>query len=312
MIGGSENLLAGKAFVITGAGSGIGAACAEGVARQGGQVLVNDIDRDGAERTVRLIMDAGGAAQLHVGDVSHWIVAGEIVAACLDAFGSIDGLVNNAALFTMAPVTRTDPVRARQLVEVNVLGPINCTGQAIGHMVAQGSGSIVNLVSGAHLGLVGCGIYGATKGAVASMVYSWALELADTGVRVNGLSPFAKTSMTDGGDAMQNEEERRIRDSQLPEPRVNSPVLEYLLSDLSTGVNGQIVRIDKGELQLYAHPALLLPSLHRDEWTAQQVAEAFEANFMDRLAPCGVMGTDTVAAPVESGYWNRVKQQDRY
>ena len=113
--------------------------------------------------------------------------------------------------------------------------------------------------------------------------------------------------MTDGGDAMQNEEERKIRDSQLPEPRVNSPVLEYLLSDLSTGVNGQIVRIDKGELQLYAHPALLLPSVHQDEWTARQVADAFEANFMDRLVPCGVMGTKNVAAPVASGFWSRFK-----
>src|SRR5258706_15803729 len=98
-------------------------------------------------------------------------------------------------------------------------------------MLAQKSGSIVNVTSGAHLGMERMGVYGATKGAVASMIYTWALELAGSGVRVNGLSPFGATRM----QPVDTEEERR-RFAVMQRPEANSPVIEFLLSDLSSHV----------------------------------------------------------------------------
>ena len=298
-------LLDGKAVVITGSGRGIGAACARGAARLGASVVVNDLDRAEAEENAAAIVAAGGRAIACVADVTDWEQAGRLIDTCIAEFGKIDGLVNNAALFHVGGIHEFDPRVARSLVEVNVLGPLHCTGHAVGPMLERGSGSIVNVVSGAHLGMPTMGLYGATKGAVASMVYTWAMELAETGVRVNGLSPFGRTRMGATDEQLEDPETAR-RWAALPPPEQNSPVVEFLLSDLSAGVNGQLIRIDRGELQLYTHPALQVPAAVRSEWTAQSVAEAFQSEFKDRLVPCGVWGMEGLPVDLQSGFWKRV------
>ena len=298
-------ILDGKAIVITGSGRGIGAACAKGCARRGAAVVINDVDAGDANETAAAIVAEGGRAVVCIADVSNWDEAGRLIETCISSFGKIDGLVNNAALYQRAPVHAFDPIEARSLVEVNVLGPLYCTGHAVKPMLAQGSGSIVNVVSGAHMGIATLGVYGATKGAVASMVYSWALELAGSGVRVNALSPFGATriAMKDRKGPIPEEMAKQL--AKLPKPEANSPVVEFLLSDLSRDVNGQLIRIDKGELQLYTHPALLLPSVVRSDWTAETVAQAFAEDFKDRLIPCGVLAMTSLPVALESGYWKR-------
>lgn len=311
-------MLAGKAAVITGAGRGIGAACALGMAGQGASVVVNDVHQDAADETVAAIRAAGGTAISHVADVSDWDQAGELIEACVERFGKIDGLVNNAALFHMGKVDTFDPVIARALVEVNVLGPMHCIGHAVKPMLAQGSGSIVSLVSGAHMGMPGMGVYGATKGAVASMIYTWAMELAGTGVRMNGLSPFGATNILDNSARYLNE--RYAADATPPKidqvaeiqtADCNAPIVEYLLSDEAADVNGQLVRIDSGEISLYTHPALLLPSVKRDSWTARLVADAFAEDFKSRLVACGVLGMPSLPVDLASGHWQRTAEEVR-
>jgi NAD(P)-dependent dehydrogenase (short-subunit alcohol dehydrogenase family) len=301
----SMAMLEGKAVVITGSGRGIGAACARGVAAQGAAVVVNDVDTDVAEAVAETIARSGGRAVPCPADITDWNEAGRLIDSCLAAFGRIDGLVNNAALFHMAPVTAIDPARARALVDVNVLGPLHCTGHAVKPMVAQGSGAIVNVVSGAQMGMANLGIYGATKGAAASLVYTWAIELAGTGVRVNGLSPFGATRMTEIDEGVLDAETLGRQIAELPPPEQNSPVVEYLLSDRATAVNGQLVRIDKGELQLYTHPALLVPPVVHPAWTAEAVADAFDADLAQRQVGCGVLGMRAGPEPLTSGYWAR-------
>jgi len=286
-------ILDGKAVVITGSGRGIGAACAKCAARQGASVLVNDIDAAAADETVAEIRRQGGQAITCVADVAVWEEAERLIRSCIDAFGKIDGLVNNAGLAHVARIDAFDPRAARSLVDVNVMGPLYCTAHAVRPMLAQRSGSIVNVISGAHMGLPGLGVYAASKGAVASMVYSWALELAGTGVRVNALSPVA------GGTGMSP------ADPLNQPPEANSPVVEYLLSDLSSQVNGQLLRIDRGELHLYAHPALLLPPAVRERWSAEAIADAFASEFKDRQVACGVMGMECLPVRIETGYWQR-------
>ncbi len=299
-------VLDGKAVAITGSGRGIGAACARGAARQGAAVVVNDVDRREAEETAAAIVAEGGRAVACVADVTRWEEAGQLVETCISSFGKIDGLVNNAALFHRGRLDALDPQAARSLVEVNVLGPLHCAAHAVRPMLAQGSGSIVNVVSGAHMGMPTMGIYGATKGAAASMVYTWAMELDGSGVRVNGLSPFGLTRMGAFSEQELQDPEVAKRVAEMPPPESNSPVVEYLLSDLSVGVNGQLVRIDRGELQLYTHPALLVPPIVRSEWTAETVAEAFERDLGDRQIPCGVWGMQGPPLDLQSGYWKRV------
>jgi NAD(P)-dependent dehydrogenase (short-subunit alcohol dehydrogenase family) len=301
-------ILDGKAIVITGSGRGIGAACARQCARQGASVVVNDIDADDAHSTTAAITAAGGRAVTCIADVSDSDQAGQLIEACLSSFGRIDGLVNNAALYDRAGIEAFDPAAARRLVETNVLGPMYCTGYAIKPMLKQRSGSIVNVVSGAHLGIPMLGVYGATKGAVASMVYTWALELQGSGVRVNALSPFAATRIAIKDRRAPIPAEMAAQLAQLPPPEANTPVVEFLLSDLSRHVTGQLVRIDKGELQLYTHPALLLPSVSRTDWTAEAVAQAFATEFNDRLVPCGVLGMTSLPVQLQSGFWKRARQ----
>ncbi len=82
-------------------------------------------------------------------------------------------------------------------------------------------------------------------------------------------------------------------------------MVEYLLSDAAANVNGQLVRIDKGELSLYTHPALLLPSISQESWTAGQIAEAFATVYKDRQIPCGVWGMESLPVELTSGHWKR-------
>lgn len=309
-------MLKGKAVVVTGAGRGIGAACARGIARQGASVVVNDIDAEEADRVAQEIIAEGGSAIGCAADVSNWDDAGRLVETCISTFSRIDGLVNNAALFHIGKVDTLDPVISRALVEVNVLGPLYCTGHAVKPMLAQGSGSIVNFVSGAQMGMPGMGIYGATKGAVASMVYTWALELAGSGVRVNAISPFGATNILDNSSRQLSQRYGVAPDAmgkptssvEIQPPTMNSPVVEYLLSDQASQINGQLVRIDNGEIQLYTHPALLLPSVKGEQWNAQKVAQVFAEDLQHRQVKCGVLGMEALPVELDSGHWKRNEQ----
>ncbi len=298
-------MLEGKAVVITGSGRGIGAACAMGAAMQGASVVVNDVEADVAEASAEAIRAAGGKAIACPADITDWHEAGRLIETCTQTFGSIDGLVNYAGLFHMNKAWDFDPDAARALLEVNVLGAMHCAGRAVKPMVAQGSGSIVNVISGAHMGIDSLGIYGATKGAVASMVYCWAVDLAGTGVRINGLSPFGNTRMAAHTSAYRRSIGAVDRSDKFQPAEANSPLVEYLLSDRAEGVNGQIVRIDSGEIQLYTHPALLVPPLYRESWTATEIADAFDSDLRDRLVPCGVLGMEQGPVPLKSGFWSR-------
>jgi NAD(P)-dependent dehydrogenase (short-subunit alcohol dehydrogenase family) len=313
-----SGMLAGKAIVVTGSGRGIGAACAKGIARQGASVVVNDVNAAVAEETAAEIEAAGGTAIVHIADVSDWDAAGGLIEACISRFGKIDGLVNNAALFHVAPITALDPKIARGMVDVNVLGPLHCLAHVVKPMLAQGSGAIVNIGSGAHLGMRGLGLYGLTKGAVASMVYTWALELEGSGVRINGIFPIGATNLAMNtqeyltnrfGLSFEQESASKGRTAPLIQaPEANSPVVEYLLSDEAADVNGQLVRVAKGQLQFYTHPVLLMPNTPCEDWTSRGIAERFAAELKQRQQPCGPnWGTSNSPEEVDlsAGAWKQ-------
>src|SRR4051812_42142569 len=278
--------LDGKAVLVTGAGRGLGAAYARLAAAEGAAVVVNDVEADLAGEVVAAIRAAGGRAEAAVGSVADWDSAGAIVGACVEAFGAIDGLVNNAGIFRLADPTEQDPAEFRAVLEVNVLGTAYCGLHAIRAMLERGHGSIVNVTSGSHAGSAAMGAYGASKGAVASLTYCWAADLAGTGVRVNAVSPNAHTRMADTyeaylGAAAQGQNVHKS-------PVQNAPAVVYLLSDASTALHGQVVRIDGDELSMIAHPTVQGHGTLNPAWTVSSVAAAFGAGAVGPLSPVGL------------------------
>ena len=220
----AKPILTGRCAVVTGAGKGLGAAYARNLAAAGAAVVVNDIDLASASAVVQSIIDRGGSAVVDGNSVTTWESSGAIVQTALATFGRLDGLVNNAGVFYLADPSEEDPAMVEDMVRVNLLGTMHCGQHAIRHMVAHGGGAIVNDTSGAQSGMRHRGTYGATKGATASLTYSWAMDLAAAGIRVNAISPIARTGMVDYGKAL-GESGTDIA------PEHVAPLVTFLLSD---------------------------------------------------------------------------------
>lgn len=284
------NTLQGKSVVITGAGSGLGAAYARHAARLGAAVVVNDISTDAAQSTVDSIAALGGEAVAHSGDISSWSYAQSLVDACIDAFGAISGIVNNAGILRIGKILDLTETDLRRMIEINLIGTAACASHAARRMLAAGKGgSIVNVASGSQAGDIALGGYGATKGGVASLTYSWAMELRGTGVRVNALSPLAETSMAAQNKALMAEQaaSREVHYAALPDPEINAPVVSYLLSDASEKINGQVVRIAGRQLSFVTHPLIADPVLDGD-WRFETVDAAFAETLASNQQPLGL------------------------
>ncbi|MGO4689721.1 SDR family NAD(P)-dependent oxidoreductase [Glaciibacter sp. 2TAF33] len=242
--------LSGKSVIITGSGRGLGRAYALAVASAGGSVVVNDLEEESTNATVREITDKGGLAFGVAGSVADYEFTESLIARCVDEFGKLDGLVNNAGIYHVATPEDETELRMRRLIEVNVLGSMFAATHAFRQMASQGFGTIVNVTSGAHIGIRGFTTYGVSKGAVASLTYNMALEGQRVGVTVTGLSPMADTGKGENGarglDA--------VGVDNRPSPAPVARLVTYLLSDQARNLNGQVVRLDSTGLSLLSPP----------------------------------------------------------
>jgi NAD(P)-dependent dehydrogenase (short-subunit alcohol dehydrogenase family) len=281
--------------VITGSGSGLGAAYARHAASLGASVVVNDVDPAAAERTVGTIVASGGKAVSCPGDVSVWNFAETLVDACVKSFGRMTGFVNNAGILRPAKMEETTEVQLRRMFEVNLLGTAACAQAAARHLLAQGKGgSIINVASGSHAGDVALGGYAATKGAIASLTYSWAMELRDTKVRLNAISPLAETAMAGQNAhlmALQSAQ-RDVRYTSLPAPDVNAPLISFLLSDAANEIHGQLIRIADRQLSYFTHPMIASPVL-TDEWTFEKLTDVFKNELGKKQQRLGLTYAET-------------------
>ena len=284
--------LAGKSVVITGAGRGIGAACARLLGRSGANVVVNDVDPGAAEEVAGEIRATGGIAIAEVADITSYDAVGSMVARCVREFGRLDGLVNNAGLIILDLINEVKEDDLRRMVEVNVIGLSFCAMHASRQMIAQKSGAIVNVSSGAHTGSPTMSVYAATKGAVATYTYSWAMELEQHGIRVNGLLPMADSRMRGITDGWRAAKGLAPHPAAVVSAESNAPVVEFLLSDAARGVNGQLVKVTGSQLALMTHPAQLYPVLERPSWDFDSIDAAFRTEFAGKLQPLGTATLD--------------------
>jgi NAD(P)-dependent dehydrogenase (short-subunit alcohol dehydrogenase family) len=232
--------LAGKAALITGAGSGIGRAIALRFATEGARVMASDIDAAAAERTAA---DAGTGAKAIRTDVTSEPDVQSAVEATVAAFGAIDVLVNNAGIAASADWEKT--------IAVNLSGVYYGLKHGGAAMAARGGGSIINLASVLGLvGLPGAGAYTASKHGVVGLTRQFAVDLAARGVRVNCINPgFIETAMTD--PISSNEALKKFITDQMPLGRWGRPeevaaVALFLASDDASYVTGAAYVVDGG------------------------------------------------------------------
>jgi 3-oxoacyl-[acyl-carrier protein] reductase len=185
-----SGVLSGKTAIVTGAASGIGAAIADAYVAEGADVLLVDRDADRLASAVERYAAAGAKAALAVVDVTDAEQTKAMVDACLAEFGRVDILVNCAGILTEVPLVEMDVETWDEMIAVDLRSVFLCCRWAVPHMVAQGSGRVINVAS--QLGIKGGESlvhYSAAKAGVIGLTKALAREVAPRGVLVNAIAP---------------------------------------------------------------------------------------------------------------------------
>ena len=247
--------LNGKVSIITGAGGGMGRVAALRFAAEGSRVVVADSQPGSADETVRQIVAAGGVAAPITVDVSVEAGARSMVELAIEKFGRLDVLYNNAGIMPQADHSVVDtPVEIwDQVMAVNVRGVYLACKYAIPAMLANNSGSIINVSS--FVAVLGCSVpqdaYTASKGALLALTRSLAVQFAPGGVRTNAILPGPVETPLLMDWLVKDEEAKKIRLARNPSGRFGKPeeivaAAVYLASDESAWTNGASLVIDGG------------------------------------------------------------------
>ncbi|MET0988986.1 MAG: glucose 1-dehydrogenase [Steroidobacteraceae bacterium] len=245
--------LAGKAAIVTGAAQGIGAEYARGLAAAGAAVSLCDITDPAA--VVNEINAAGGKAIGRIVDITDSQAVKGLAQATHDAFGRVDILVNNAALFgalRRKPLLEIDAQEWDKVMTVNVRGTFECVKAVVPLMRAQGYGKIINVSSSTvNSGQPLLLHYVSSKGAIVAMTRSLARELGADGIRVNAISPGFTLSEAVRNNPVYTKEVtagiaamRSLKRDQQPEDLVGAVV--FLASPASDFITGQTIIVDGG------------------------------------------------------------------
>jgi len=278
-------LLEDKAAVVTGAGRGIGRGHALHLARAGASVVVNDLDVAEADKVVADIAEAGGRAVASAADIGTREGCDRLVAECVEAFGAIDVLVNNAGLVRDKTLLNTSDEDFDLVWRVHAGGTFWSARAAARRMREQGrGGAIVNTTSAAHMGNFGQTSYAAAKGAIASMTYTWALELARYGIRVNAISPMGTTRMS----ATFKGPDGKTVDMPFIDPALNGPMVVFLASDRASYITGQVFGTGGDRIALLSQPRYGTTLIKPGGWQLEDIEEHFKASLGSRLEPLGI------------------------
>ncbi len=244
--------LAGKVAIVTGASKGIGAAIAKHLAAEGAAVVVNySASKTGADKVVAEIEAEGGKAMAVQANVAKKADIEKLVAETKKAFGPVDILVNNAGIYEFAPLEQITEEHFRKLFDLNVLGLLLTTQEALKNFNPAG-GSIVNLSSVVStLAFPNASVYSGTKGAVDAITRSLAAELGPRGIRVNAIRPgMVETEGTHAAGIENSEMQNQVR-AQTPLGRLGQPVdiagtVGFLASANSSWITGETFVIAGG------------------------------------------------------------------
>jgi 3-oxoacyl-[acyl-carrier protein] reductase len=248
---GAMKNLEGKVALVTGASKGIGAEIARELAGRGAAVAVNySGSKAAAEKIAAEINAKGGRAISVQADLSNPDAIGPFVRTVAAQLGPIDILVNNAGVYEFGPLEQITPAHFSKMFDLNVLGLLLTTKEAVAHFNANG-GSVINISSVAADGIGGGAVYSATKGAVDSATAALAQELGSRKIRVNSVSPGMV--VTEGvqaagfiGSDFEKESVQRTPLGRIGQPRDIASITAFLASDDSAWVNGQTIHAAGG------------------------------------------------------------------
>lgn len=250
----TEHRLHNKRAIVTGAASGIGRASALALAENGAAVIAADLD-EAVHDTAQRIRDAGGTAWSTVTDVADESSVVALIEASLNRHGGLEVMFANAGVVgPLAPFLEVPASEWRRVIDVNLMGVVQCAQHAARHMKAHGGGSIVCTASVAGLRAgAGPAHYSASKAAVINFCQTAATHLTGTGIRVNAICPgLIETGMTKPLFDLARARGRSQKIGQLnPTQRAGQPeevaaTVVFLASDASSYINGQAIVVDGG------------------------------------------------------------------
>jgi NAD(P)-dependent dehydrogenase (short-subunit alcohol dehydrogenase family) len=243
----------GRVAIVTGGGTGIGAAIARRLAGAGTAVAIVGRRRAPCEDVAGEIQAAGGAAHVIDADLGDPAVPAALVAEVRATWGRLDVVVNNAAVIKNLPLEEMPLEILEQHLAVNIRGPFLLVQAALPSLTASGSGAIVNISSSsASLAIPGQAVYGLTKAALEYLTRSWAAELAPRHIRVNCIAPGPiDTPIHLSWAADMETAYRALRDA-TPLHRIGEPDdiarwVQHLSDPQETFVTGSVIAIDGGQ-----------------------------------------------------------------
>jgi len=247
--------LADKVAIVTGAGTGIGRACAELFAREGAAVVLAGRRRGLLDEAARAIAAAGGRALAQPCDITRTAEVRALVGRTVEAFGGLHLVVNNAGYWMAGTVEETSEEEWERMMATNLKGVFLLCRQALPELRRAGGGTIVNI--GSVLGLVGMkrrAAYATSKGGLVQLTQAMALDHAAEGIRVNCIcptlvdTPMGQESLERTGDAAA---ELARRTAQIPLGRMGTPadvanLALFLASEDSSWLTGAAIPLDGG------------------------------------------------------------------
>jgi 3-oxoacyl-[acyl-carrier protein] reductase len=283
--------LTGKVAVVTGSGRGLGRSYVLALAAAGAAVVVNDVDAEAAAETARLVAESGGRAAVVVAPVGPAETAEQLVATAVSEFGRLDAMVANAGVLRDKVSWKMTDDDFDLVIETHLRGSFTCARAAAVHFREAGHpGRIILIGSPAgQFGSFGQTNYAAAKAGLVAMARTLSLELARAEITVNAVIPTAMTAMTgtmpiyaDAWEKFQGGEPlpRVIRQEHaLGSPDDVAPLIVWLASDRSARVTGQAIGLGGDRLTLYAHPSALATRDAEGGWTADGIADMWDAEL---------------------------------
>jgi len=284
-------LLDGKVVIITGAARGIGREEALGLAAEGAQIIVGDVDREAGESVIEEITSVNGAATLHVGDCADVESAKELIRTAIESFGNLDALVNNAGILRDRTLSNMTVDEWDDVIRVNLRGHYAPTRAAINHWrtVDQPGRIVCTTSTSGILGNFGQSNYGAAKAGVAAFAQIVALENWSHGITVNTICPAARTRLSEGAYGSINPADN---DFDFWSPENIAPFVAFLCSEASSHISGKVFGVQGDTIELYR------------PWTSAAVIENHGARW-DPTAIAGRIDTlfqeTGMSASVENG-----------